>query len=95
MTGRWTEGVEINMLSSIAPRVIGISQNFPKGVKGHNIKQPSSLAMGIKPAVENLIGFPLVGVVQPDWWWWVYGSVGDLTRASGLQQCHMENWMDM
>jgi len=32
LTGRWTEGVKIDMLSSIVPRVIRISQNCPKGV---------------------------------------------------------------
>jgi len=45
----------------------------------------------VNPAVKNLMDFPLVGVGQLDWWQGVYGSVGDLTRASGLQQQHMED----
>src|SRR5882724_10030105 len=32
LNGRWTEGVEDNMLNSIAPRVIRISQNCQKGI---------------------------------------------------------------
>src|SRR5882724_10613092 len=38
--------------------------------------------MLINPAVQDPMDFPLVRVIQLDWWWWVYGSVGILTRAS-------------
>jgi len=44
------------------------------------------LAMVINPAVQDPMKLPLSGVVQLDQWWWVYGSVGNLARASGLQQ---------
>src|SRR5882724_3410850 len=38
--------------------------------------------MAIHPAVQDPMNFPLVGIIQLDRWWRVYGSVGDLTRAS-------------
>jgi len=47
--------------------------------------------MAINPTVQDPMYFPLVGVIQHDRWWWVYGSVGNFTRASGLQQRHMEH----
>ena len=50
------------------------------------IKEPWPLAMTIKSTVEDLMNLPLVRVIQLDQWWWVYGSVGNLTGASGLQQ---------
>jgi len=50
------------------------------------VKESRPLAMVIDPTVQDPMNFPLVGVPQLDWWWRVYGSVGDLTRASGLQQ---------
>ena len=45
----------------------------------------------VELAIEDLMDFPLVGVVQLNWGWWVCDSVGDLTSASGLQQQHMED----
>jgi len=58
------------------------------------VKESRPLATAINPTVQDPMNFPLVGVPQLDWWWRVYGSVGDLTRASGLQQRHMEHSMD-
>jgi len=58
------------------------------------VKESRPLATAIDPTVQDPMNFPLVGVPQLDWWWRVYGSVGDLTRASGLQQRHMEHRMD-
>src|SRR5882724_8833144 len=55
------------------------------------VKQSRPLATAINPAVQDPMNFPLIGVVQLDRWWWIYGSVGNLTRASGLQQRHMEH----
>ena len=50
------------------------------------VKQPGSFVMTVNPTVKNPMDFPLIGVVQLNRWWGVYGSVGDLTRTSGLQQ---------
>jgi len=58
------------------------------------VKESRSLATAIDPTVQDPMNLPLVGVPQLDWWWRVYRSVGDLTRASGLQQQHMEHRMD-
>ena len=60
----------------------GVVKPFPF----NEVKESGSLATMIKPAVEDLIDFPLIGVIQLDQWWWVYCSVGDLTRGSGFQQ---------
>ena len=55
------------------------------------VQKPRPLVMMVNPAVKDPMDFPLIGVVQLDRGWGVYGSVGDLTRASGLQQRHMED----
>jgi len=68
--------------SAVHSLITGVVKPFPF----NKVKVSQPLAMAIKPAVEDLIDFPLIGVIQLDQWWWVYCSVGDLTRASGLQQ---------
>jgi len=62
--------------------VRGVVKPFPL----NKIEQPCALGMVVKLAVEDLTDFPLVGVIQLNWWRWVDHSVGYLTRASGLQQ---------
>jgi len=57
----------------------------------NKVKQSGSLAMTVNSAVKNLMDLPLVRVIQLDWWQGVYGSVGNLTRTSGLQQQHVED----
>jgi len=52
----------------------------------NKVKQSQPLAMMVDSAVKNPMDFPLIGVIQLNQWQRVYGSVGDLTRASGLQQ---------
>src|SRR5882724_6079475 len=68
----------------------GVVESFPFD----QVKQSRPLVTAINPAVQDLMNFPLIRVIQLDWWWWVHGSVGDLTRASGLQQRHMEHRMN-
>ena len=58
----------------------GIVKPFPL----NKVKESQSLVTVINPAVKDPMDFPLIGVVQLDQWWWVYGSFGNLTRASGL-----------
>ena len=60
----------------------GVVESFPFD----QIEQSLPLVTTINPAVQDLIDFPLVRVLQLNWWWWVHDSVGDLTRTSGLQQ---------
>src|SRR5882724_4604891 len=80
-----------------------VFRQFPtRGIRGvveafplDQVKQSRLLVTAINPAVQDPVNFPLIGVVQLDRWWWVYGSVGDLTRASGLQQRHMEHRMNV
>ena len=50
------------------------------------IQQTQPLMMAIKTAVKDLIDFPLIRVIQLNWWRWIDHSTGDLTRASELQQ---------
>src|SRR5882724_4943891 len=68
----------------------GVVEAFPLD----QVKQSRPLATAINTTVQDLVNFPLIGVVQLNRGWWVYGSVGDLTRASGLQQRHMEHRMN-
>ena len=65
-----------------------------KSFQFDEVEQPWSLVIVIHPTVKYLIDLPFIGVIQLDWWQWIYGSVGDLTRASGFQQWHMEDGMD-
>jgi len=60
----------------------GVVKPFPFD----EVQQSQPLMMVIKPAVQDLIDFPLIRVIQLNQWWGVYCSVGDLTRDSGLQQ---------
>ena len=60
----------------------GVVKSFPL----NQVKQFRPLVMAINLDVQDLMNFPLVGVIQLDQWWWVYGSVVNLTRAGGLQQ---------
>src|SRR5882724_5446402 len=57
----------------------------------HKIQQARPFVMTIDPAVQDPVDFPLVGVLQLNWWWRFYGPVRNPTRASGLQQRHMED----
>jgi len=50
----------------------------------NQIEEAQSLATTVDPAVQDPMDLPLIGVVQLDWGWGVYGPVGDPTRASGL-----------
>jgi len=60
----------------------GVVKSFPL----NQVKEPQSLAMMVNSAVKDPRDFPLIGVIQFNQWQWVYSSVGDITRASGLQQ---------
>ena len=71
--------------------VWGIVKPFPFD----KVEEPQSLAMAINPAVEDPMDFPLIRVIQLDRWQGVYGSIGNLTRASGLQQQHMEDGVNV
>ena len=67
--------------------VRGVVKPFPF----NKVEQSQSLVIAINPAVKDPMDFPLIGVIQLDQWWWVYCSVGYLTRASGFQQQPMED----
>ena len=50
------------------------------------VQQPWPLVMAINSAVQDPMNLPLIGVVQFDRRWWIDHPVGDLTRASVLEQ---------
>jgi len=64
-----------------AGHIRGVIETLPLD----QVEQAGSYVLMVKLAVEDLIDFPLIRVIQFNWWWCVQYPVGDLTSASGLQ----------